>query len=122
MKTISMVLFVVCMTFFPIIAHAQKPHFIMNAKNIASWTENKGGFGIQLTEKGKKDLLILSRENLNKPLPLYIGTTLVMSPVVRVPISSGNLYIATDIAKQKKLHDKILSLLPPKKPKLGIHR
>lgn len=92
---------------------ARKPtaKFSFNKDNIASWKEVKGGVSIKLNEDGQKQLLELTRENVNKPLEMYVEDFSVMSPVVREPIGSGSALLAVD----GEIREKVISLLPKDK-------
>lgn len=85
--------------------------FIFSADKIASWKDIEQGFSIKLTKEAQQEFLELTRNNLNKPVEIYVETELVSSPVIREPIGSGSTMLAVD----SEMKEKIFSLLPSNK-------
>lgn len=85
--------------------------FIFSADKIASWKDIDQGFSIKLTKKAQQEFLELTRNNVNKPVEMYVETQLVSSPVIREPIGSGSMMLAVE----PEMKTKILSLLPTPK-------
>ena len=92
------------------IQNVERPaRYVLSDKNIVSWKENERWFSIKLTPEGQKEFFILTRDNVNKPLKLYVGDFLVSTPIVREVIGSGSMILSAD-AEEKK--SKIRALLP----------
>ncbi|MGN7439066.1 MAG: hypothetical protein ACTHOO_10545 [Alcanivorax sp.] len=87
----------------------QPARYVLSDNNIVSWKENERWFSIKLTPEGQKEFFILTRDNVNKPLMLYVGDFLVSTPIVREAIGSGSMMLSAD-AEEKK--SKIRALLP----------
>ena len=87
------------------------PRFIFSADKIASWKDIEQGFSIKLTKEAQQEFLELTRNNLNKPVEMYVETELVSSPVILEPIGSDSMMLAVD----SEMKGKILSLLPTDK-------
>jgi len=85
--------------------------FSFTNNNISSWREVDMGFSIKLTENGKQKLLKTTRQNVGKPMKMYVGTLLVSSPVVREPTGGGSAMLVVD----DEMKQKILPLLPAEK-------
>ncbi len=85
--------------------------YILNAENTASWRAVDQGFSIKLTDNAKREFFELTKNNINKPLALYVGDFLVTSPIIREPIGGGSLMLAID----EEMQSKLLSLLPADK-------
>ncbi|MEJ2744031.1 MAG: hypothetical protein P8176_16555 [Gammaproteobacteria bacterium] len=87
----------------------QPARYVLSEKNIVSWKENERWFSIKLIPEGQKKFFILTRDNVNKPLRLYVGVFLVGTPIVREAIGSGSMILSADVEEKK---DKIHALLP----------
>ena len=86
-------------------------HYRISNETLFSWREEDYGFSFQLTPRGQKNFTILTSENLNKPIELYVGDVLVSTPIVREVISSGGIALSAD----KDMKTKLRAVLPQAK-------
>jgi hypothetical protein len=86
-------------------------HFILSVETVSSWREVEQGILVKLTYSGSKAIFDLTRENINKPVELYVQTLLASSPVIRESISNGSVMLVLDSEMKKK----VFPLLPSDK-------
>ncbi len=85
-------LFAVLALLFTAGAQAESlPRYELSADNIASWQVNGESITVHLTDNARDAFHLLTQENLNKKLEVYIDGKLVFAPVVRTSIPSGTL-------------------------------
>lgn len=87
------------------------PRFVLNAETIKSWKETDNGIYFTLTEEAGQAFYELTKENVGKPVALYVETLLVSAPRVNGAIGGGGMLLSAD----EELQEKIRALLPEEK-------